>query len=461
MATSRGATPADPTLAATTDDNSRGGLFSRSNIANPVSGADINGVSINDSTITITLNYADSTSETRTFTLNQSTDGVLTFDIPGTTSGGGGTPSADVYVQTGALSMDLNSIIFTRTDGSTFPVDISRLDGFTEQQIRTFADEQIAAASLVRTVNMVPPDTAGNVAISLSGDTFDDTSTVIFSRDPGNQNVSAVSRMLLGNGTAESTTTNAAVSLIVDPATDFQVAEVSNGVYRFQRIAPPAQPARAPAVPMIPPANTFMSSPRVFETLTAEGGTFTGVTATVDNPDGTPGPTPTVNVPTGGMTATIEIPAGMTNSPGNYQIMATTMTLGEDGMTRTDTPTIDIPRFIPYFQSRMDFTTALTPSSNLSGITISGEALPTPFESGGPAAITSIAGSGTIYIAGLDTALPDTIIYCTVGGMFSPRMVFLRNISVTLADGSTHTFNVFQTQAEGGVVINNIRTTRR
>ena len=53
MATSRGATPADPVLAATTDDASRGGLFARSNVANPVSGVDITGTSINDSTITL------------------------------------------------------------------------------------------------------------------------------------------------------------------------------------------------------------------------------------------------------------------------------------------------------------------------------------------------------------------------------------------------------------------------
>ena len=49
---SRTTTPANPTLQGITDDASRGGLFARSNVVNPVSGVDVNGTVINDSTIT-------------------------------------------------------------------------------------------------------------------------------------------------------------------------------------------------------------------------------------------------------------------------------------------------------------------------------------------------------------------------------------------------------------------------
>ena len=78
---------AQPSLTAITDDASRGGLFVQSNIANPVSGSDIRGEVVNDSTITLTI-MINGNPVTRTFTTNQAASDTLQFDF--TVAGGTG-----------------------------------------------------------------------------------------------------------------------------------------------------------------------------------------------------------------------------------------------------------------------------------------------------------------------------------------------------------------------------------
>ena len=453
MATSRGATPADPTLVATTDDNSRGGLFTRSNIANPVSGVDVNGVSINDSTITITLNYADGTSQMQSFMLNQPTDAPLSFTVPGS-AGGGSSTDTNTFVTGGRLSTDLNSLILEYQDGTEAnPIDISMLDAFTVAQIRAFADEQIAAASLVRTVNMLTPDADGNVTITTSGDNFDPSDTVIFSTDPGTGNVSAQARMAVGNGTT-GTASNFADGLLVDPMTGYRIVEIgSTGTYVFEEIPAAPQPANRPTFTQPPPSSALSPSPAIMETLTAEAGTFNSVTATVTPPGGAAAVTPVVTGPGGGPvmmgdpTATITIPMGDANAPGDYMIMATTMTLGANGMVRTDTPMVTVNRFIPYFQSRTPLTTANV-------------AMATASDGAWTNTVTAIAGTGSLYIAALESELPNSRMVVNQGPFQVFRLQPQPDVSVTLADGTTRTFNVFRVLANAGVELSNFRDSR-
>jgi len=130
MATSRGATPADPVLAATTDDNSRGGLFVRSNIANPVSGADVSGSTVGAGNITINASINGGTVVPVTFNVNESENRTipmaLTVTIPDSGGNqpntGGGDP-----VTRGELINSDTDIRLTLESGNTVNIDVSKL----------------------------------------------------------------------------------------------------------------------------------------------------------------------------------------------------------------------------------------------------------------------------------------------------------------------------------------------
>ena len=115
MATSRGGTPANPTLVATTDDAARGGLFARSNLGNtsgvsPTTDTDtyvVSGV-VNGTDLILTLNNGD------TVTITGLPDG----------SGNGG---SGFMPQASNVILNNNDLQITFVDGSVHQVDLSTL----------------------------------------------------------------------------------------------------------------------------------------------------------------------------------------------------------------------------------------------------------------------------------------------------------------------------------------------
>ena len=438
MATSRGATPADPVLQATTDDNSRGGLFTRSNIANPVEGVDVAGVTINDSTITIDINGS-----TQSFMLNQANDQTLSFTVEG---GSSGPITGNINLREGELSPDGNTLILTLSDNTMVNVDVARLNVDTQlsnAQVRTIVD---GFDNIVRTVNGVAP-VNGNVTISGSGNTFADSDTVDFTVNPTTNEVTAQAMVQVGNGTVDTTTVTAADSIIVDPATGFQVAQVgSSDVWVFQRIpvTPPPAPAAPPSFTTPAPTSALNPAPEEVITFTAPtGNTITNIDmVTVNDQDGTLVPGVTTD------TTSITIPAGGANAPGMYDISARVTTMNDaSGETRMTTEMPELVRYIPFFQSRNPITDVTA-----SGVVASTEAWTNT--------VTAIAGSGSLYIAALSTELPTSRTVANQGPFQVFRLQPQTAVSVTLADSTTRTFNVFRILASAGVEITNFRDTR-
>ena len=145
--------------------------------------------------------------------------------------------------------------------------------------------------------------------------------------------------------------------------------------------------------------------------------------------------------------ATITIPGGGTNAPGNYMVQIDTDTTSPDGMVTMDTISETIERFVPFFLSRNE----ITPT-----------AMGTPSEAAWSGSVTSIPGAGsTLYVAALRTQLPDATAFADISG-FPVRVarVGTAPIGVTLADASVVQFNVFRLQANPGATVSNFRTTR-
>ena len=152
---------ATPTLTAITTEASRGGLFDRSNVANPVSGADVQGTIINDSTITLAFTINGEVQPPQSFTTNQAADSTLPFNF--TIAGTGGTATG--AVNGGSFDSATSTLTLTRSGGES---DIT-ITGFTFQQrtdaeINTLADARIAAASISDLINVDNLGVAGTTA---------------------------------------------------------------------------------------------------------------------------------------------------------------------------------------------------------------------------------------------------------------------------------------------------------
>jgi len=465
MATSRGATPADPVLAATTDDNSRGGLFVRSNIANPVSGADVTGTTINNSEITLQLNGE----LVGTFTLNQDTPETFNFVVD-TSSGGGNTPVGDGTRVAGGRLVGNDLILFTNNSPPVDlpPIDISGINTNTQRtdaEINRLADDRITAANLVRTVNNVSPDNTGNVAIT-GGNTFGDTPTVNFTTDSVTSEVTAQSfSPWTGNGGAGGNVTGAQTvnaSRVVLAENTGLVLSNAGGIITIQRANTaaerPAAQASDESSALDAPApedrrvvytpqgtDTIMSftNTRVTRTYTPPGGTemtttITGATETIDP---------------SGLTATITIPQTDASPPGDYRVRTTVTTRTTEGETMEYPEDNTIMRVIPYYQSRVDLT-------NEASFSASGteESMLAFDPSGG---FTSIAGNTPLYLAADSRSLPSNFQFVTPGGSpFGLQIAHLRTISnIRLADGTMIDYNVFSVPVSGATRLENFRMT--
>jgi len=474
MATSRGATPANPTLAATTEDNSRGGLFVRSNVANPVAGADISGIAVNDSTITITLNYADGTSESESFTLNQSNPNpdVLTFTVPGSAGGGSGGPT-NAFNAVEFDTTDPDVLIFTRADGTgTQNINLSRFDDGTA------IAQAIANANIPRdfTALMDTPDTIttsntgqyltanaagdelvwaplpGNVLNTADFESSDMTIADSAGTQTGRINLAA-RPLWTGNTNRGGITGNVnATRIVLDASTNLILRDDGSGVYTIT--TPGAAPAQGNAgvaltVPQVETA--FTTPPPPSGTVNADPGTtITTVTGRITNEDMSVDVSATTRIENMGDTAVITFPASTTDrGAGDY---------GNDGtytvttMTTVTTPeTVDNPRtittmetfnrFVPFYQVRR--TTVPTTLAHLQAGTESTAAFDNT------TGISTIAGDdandGNLYFA--TTVLTNTNINaCTNTSLFGFEIIVehVGTISTTDYGGDPLTYNVFQ-----------------
>ena len=434
---SRTGTPANPTLTGITDDASRGGLFARSAVANPVSGADINGVAISDSTITIDIN-----GETQTFTLNQTSDSTLTFTVAGgTTPGTGGsgifssaTFDNDILILNGippqpGLTVDLNRFA-TDTElaalRALIPVNIQDLANVAPLGT---AGQVLRVNSAGDGVDYATPDTA-----AVSAASFSDMGNVTFTADAAL--VQADAALLWANGTSVSGT-NTFNGIALNPNSNLQFVASGDGV-TIQAI---------PAAPMardtpVPPSNAFVPmAPMTMIEIT--GGTRNG------NPTGTltgPGVSDSnIMISPGGTDTEVEVSFPDSNMlpPGDYEIETTQpITPDVPGGPTSVTSMTPVMRIIPFFQSRTDLTT----SAQVLASTASSAAWSN--------SLTAIAGTGVLYFAVLASELAATsgVVYAMSNTGFPVRYASLREVTVT-GSGQTQTYRIFRAPANAGVML--------
>ena len=465
---------ANPTLTAITDENSRGGLFTQSNIANPVSGGSVSGSAANDSTITITLNFADgSPSQSQDFTVNQVMDETLTFTIPVGT-GGMGTGTADGVVTGGGF--DQGTGVLTLTRSNNLP-DLT-YSGFiftprTDTEINRLADGRIAASTtIVKSVNgITPSDNTGAITVPLGTPdltNFESSNTVVFRQGTADSNDIAADarvRMQGNEGIGDNVGTSGANATEIVLAADTGLVLNHNTVTDVITIQAAGTPPQAPPTPVAttpPPTSAFSPSLPITTTVNlgdgstlsnvdANGMTVAPVAATVTDPGGTQVPGVTVTGMDGDTSATVTIPAGSANPPGDYRFDVTTYVESTDGVIEEEMETTTASRPIPYFQSR---TEPRTESDVTGGIA------PAPVTAWS-GSFTAIPGSGLLYLSVLDgpSGVANTVRFADQA-MFPVRVSFVRPITVTLADGTTRVFNVFAMPGGAGQTISNFRTTR-
>ena len=452
MATSRGATPADPTLVATTDDAARGGLFARSNVANPVEGTDVAGSQINDTTITISI---DGTS--MDFTTNQATPETLTF----TTTGGSGSNN---YVTGGSFSattMDLTLNLDGRPDVTIDLSDLVTQDelataiaGFSPNETFTSLTDTPGSLSgqggmfvAVNSAGTALEFVAGGMGnVSLSD--FESSNTVTFSSSTLNPNAitAAATPTWSGNNLFGSVTgTVQATSIALDPSTGFILRDDGSGAYTI------TTPEAGPGFPNqgAPAGSSALDrAPALTFTITPNNGTLSSTSAVVRGPSGTIASGFTEAFTASSASVTIPQPAaGSTapaNPPGAYSVTFTTTTTTTGGQTRTDSPTVSSTRYFPFFISRTPITAGNFRSASESNAAWSNAA-----------GFTAPAGTGRVYMAVLSNDLANTVTRALVGTAGSARVVRGADITLTLADSTTRVYHTFQVPAAAGEHVRN------
>ena len=240
-----------------------------------------------------------------------------------------------------------------------------------------------------------------------------------------------------------------AQNIILAADTDL-ILDNNGGQVTIRRADTAPPPAGTPTASQPPPSSALIPSPPQNILVTPTGGTFMGtnpVRPTITPPPGATPVAPTTTVAPDGMTATIMIPGGGTNSPGNYMVMIETDTTGPDGMVVTETISDTIERFVPFFQSRN---------------VITATSLGTESMAAWDGTLTAVPGAGgTLYVTALQSVLPDTTAFADIAG-FPVRVsrVGTTPIGVTLADASIANVNVFRLQANPGAAVSNFRSTR-
>jgi len=482
MSTSRGATPADPVLNATTDDNSRGGLFVRSNIANPVEGADVQGTVVGTGNITINASINGGTVVPVTFNVNDSQDRTLPLALTVDVSGGSNNNSGGDPVVSGELVERTN------------PNDTLRLMLQSQTRIDIDVSELVTQAELTTAINGIVPGVSTFVALTdgprsisrsntgqyltanaagdalewlplpgnvLNVDDFESADNTIVDTvgtQTGRIDLSARPALVGNNGQGDNVGSNPqnARRIILDVDTGLVLdRNATTGDITIRRAHASAARAEAAA----PAPTSALDAPTQEERTVVYTPQGTDTITMIDNVRVT-GPQGNIVIPpanidtTDPMRGTIEIPQASIDDPGSYRVRAEVTTETAQGVTQVTDEDNTIMRILPYFQSRTEPMTQ-TDLENAARTTSFLETL------NAMTGFTSISGSAVpLYFAVRDSILDNSILFATSTGGQVIQITFVRRINVTLADGSTQEpYNVFSTPVAGAAPLSNFRST--
>ena len=458
---------ARPTLTGITSSTSRGGLFDQSNVANPISGADVNGTVINDNTVTLEV-VINGVTQMGTFTTNASSnqDVTLTFTGIGGTTGGTGTGNPVVR---GVVDGD--NIVLTLSDNSTVNIDITSLatnqelqDAINALSIPQNITDLNDTPSALGTMNQILAVNAAGTALewvnqpeaNVAQTSFSSTeNTIAIGPGTGGASVNLEAQpTVTGNanlhptGTTPVTGSIQVQNLTIGADTGLVLVDSGSGVYtlRAQRVLTEAV---RPTVTSPEPMTALRPAPEQTITFTPQG---TDMVTAIDNVMVTtpPGVTVTPTTDTTGGTGTITIPAGETSTPFNYEVTSDVTTTSADGETTTTNEMQSINRYVPYWQSRSE---PMDESDVVSGAISQDD-----WEADGQQ-FTAGPGSGLIYLTVLATSVPSNVRFADQA-TFPVRVSLVRTISIRLGDGTQPMFNVFRMPGGSGQTISNFRTNR-
>ena len=466
------ANPARPDLEFTTDDNSRGGLFNRSNTGN-VSG--FSPVSVDTHVSNVTFMDRD-----LTVTLNNGTS--YTVNIPG---GGGGTGDFPGFQPT-AVNLVGTDLVVTFSDGSTQRTNLQTLIAMGSVESVSYSNS--TARPPVQSTQ-ITPDAMGNVDLEIpypteflqligtpnsfgsSGEvlrvdnsgtglefgpeaaiseaSFEDTSSIEISNDIATNRIRADLR-------AQSGTQVTIGGMRVTPIID------ANGVPQLSLNMVPPTPTGPTEREITPPPTNIFDPPadQTVEIDVRDVTSITPPTVTVTDDDGN-SITPMVTVtqpPAGGGDGMVEITldGDDIDAPGDYTVTTDPISVddSEGNPTTVDVPPTTVTRTLPAVQSRSPMTT----STEIENGTQDGT------EFSASAGTTSIAGSGPLYIAIARAHLsPGGVdrIYCTIS-QFPVAMRRTTQSPIAVTSGSeTINYFVYTANINGGVQMTNFRTTPR
>ena len=286
---------ANPTLTAITTEASRGGLFDRSNVANPVSGADVQGTIINDSRITLSITINGDT-QTQYFTTNQAADSMedFTFTVAGGTGGG-----ADGVVTDGSFDSATGTLTLTRSNNEpSISITGFTFTARTDAEINALADTRIGAANISDLSNVDDLGIAGTIArvnpagtgiefvasppATVSPASFSSVDRTVAITGMGNIVDLEARPAWIGNANTAPTGTDTVLGTDtvqverINLAADTGLVLVNNGLgeYTIQLAGTTPPPAGAPTATTPPPTSALDVSPPQTITVTPTGGTF-------------------------------------------------------------------------------------------------------------------------------------------------------------------------------------------
>ena len=441
---SRTSNPAQFTSTGTTENNSRGGLFVQSNLANNVSGFVVPTVTVNDATIRI----VQGTTELGAFTLNQSNnDTIMIPESTGTGSGPATIPDGTVIGAAYAAGTPTSTLTLT-IQGLVDPLVIPIPAGLDAAAVQVLIDASIAAIDVgVRTVNGMAPDAAGNVDITVGADI-----------NVGNGDMAADANMMLSG-------------LVIDPDTNFRIRELADGTFIFEGIptTPPGPnpvPATTRTTLVPPPMDIFEATPDAVPTTTITEGTVTPNTTptTTVTIDGTPvTTTPTTEVNPDRTTVTTTIPGTDIDSPGDYEITTTIRVTPDDPTSppTTVTETETFTRFVPYYVVR-----GVEPTTPDAVRALTAEA--TEFNTA--SFVTPAGDTGSVFLIIDSATLPNTNDRA-FGDVRGFPVTWERrtrtggpignHITLTDANGTNYEYDVYRANIVGSQTISNFRLEAR
>ena len=478
MATSRGGTPANPTLVATTDDAARGGLFARSNLGNtsgssPTTGVDTHLESVSFNEIDRILSLVLTDGET------------LTVEIPG----GNGTtgPTVDTFITGVSFDANTGTLSLMRNDSRTLDVHIPT-GGLTTNDVNqlinnainnlpdpSFSDLTDTPSSLGSAGQSVRVNQAGSAlefftptGSGINMGEFSSTgNTVAITDNSGLVNLES-RPAIAGNAAGTVHNANALTGNTVVNFTEFRVDSTAlplgrngrqlvlvnnNGVITLteDNTAPPSTPTPSGSVRSPAPTNIFMRAADQTVTINLNNVMTIGTPmVTASGPSGSITVDPsdvTVNASSNNQ-GSVDIVIDMSDvgNPGTYEVDATIPTTDENGMSVPVQETAMFDRIIPYVQVRG---TEPTTSTDLGAPTADRSTTEWPANN----SFTATSGSGPLYIAidasenirfRQNTAGQDAVLVTVGANEVFARVRRTSNTIDVISGSVTTTYNVYQ-----------------